>query len=444
MSLLTNRIYFKKTGLLLLVILFFLGCRKEKNKIGLDDPSRISSNTYFTDTVTVKSQIVLINDSINTTNVNVGGQSLLLAGAYSDPLIGKTAAESYTRLRLATEFVELPAATADSGFLYLHYSYYYGNITQSQTLNVYKLTSTISSDVTYFSNSAGINYDPTPIGIINFVASSDTNSQLKIKITNIAYLQSILAASKNNTGFESEIKGLAIVPSNNSSGAIIRINGNSTGSLFQIYYTQYAQSKVYALTLTNTSRKFYRITTDRSGTDLASLVNNYDSINTNALPSNSNRCYLQACSGLRTRLSFPYLKNLRTSFPNISIVKGELLIKPSSTSNSETYAPNPGLVLIRTENGKMKRTAAGGIYYVQPDDVSQTGNGFYSITSYSNSQYSFQFRSYAQAVLLNQLENNPVIVSPASLSTEANRLVFNDYNNTTNPVKLNLYFITTK
>jgi hypothetical protein len=445
MSLLINRIIFKKTGLLLLVILFFLGCKKEKSTIGIDDPDRFPSNTYYTDTITVKSQVVLINDSITTTNLEGGSgsstTSLLMAGAYTDPIFGKIAAEAFTRLRLQTEFIELPAATADSGFLYLSYSYYYGNISQAQTLDVYKLDEYVSSDVTYFSKSAGLSYT-TKIGTATFNASSDSASQLIVRITDIPYLQSILDASKNNSGFESEIRGLAIVPTNNTDGAIIRIDGNSSNTALHVHYTQYGESKIYGLTLNSSARKYFRITTDRSGTDLASLVNNYDSISTDALPSNSHRSYIQALTGIRTRLSFPYLKKLRETFPNIAVIKGELQLYISS--GTDNYTPNYSLTLFRTENGKIRRTSSGAVQYVQPDDVVQTSNGAAIVVGLTSNSYTFPVRSFVQAILLEQIAHEPIIVSPSTLSSEINRLAFNDHDNTSQPIKLKLYFTTTK
>ncbi len=442
MNLLTNRIIFKKTGLLFLVILFFLGCKKQKNEIGIDDPSRFPSNAHFTDTITIKSDIVLINDSINTTNVDGGvGASFLMTGAYSDPLFGKTAAEAYTRLRLQNEYVELPAATADSAFLYLSYSYYYGNPSQSQTLNVYALDDYVHTNTQYVSNSPGISYSQL-LGTATFHTSTDSVAQLVIRITNLSYLQSVLNASKNNTGFETEIKGLAIIPANNSDGAILRIDGNSANTALHIYYTQYGEKNIYALSLNSSAQKFYRVIADRSGTNLASLVNNYDSISTDALPSSSQQGYIQACTGIRTRLSFPYLKNLRETYPNIAIIKGELVLAPSA--GSLNYNPNSGLVLIRTENQKIKKSSTGTIFYVQPDNSAQTGNTSLIIASWIDNQYSFLIKSYIQAILLEQVPNNPLILSPALLYTDINRLVFDDNQNTAAPIKLKLYFTTTK
>lgn len=462
MNLLTNTIIFKKTGLLLLVILFFLSCKKEKSKVGIDDPGRLPSGTYFTDTITVKSQVVLINDSIVTTNISTNdaynhNSSLMLVGAYSDPLLGKIAGEGYTRLTLSQEYMELPAATADSAFLYLTYSYYYGNILQGQTLNVHALTDYVSTTTTYLSTSPGISYDPTPIGTVTFNASSDTGSVLKISIST-AYAQTLLNASKNNNGFQSQIKGLAFIPGNNSSGAIIRIDGNHANTSLQVHYTQYGSSNIYYVNLNLNAAKYFRITADRTGTDLASLVNNYDSISTDALPSNSNRCYLQACTGIRTRLSFPYLMKLREVFPNMAIMRGELLIKPSTASNIEAYPMSEGLVLYRTENGQIKKSTSGTVYYVQPDDYTQTGVSSINMVTPTDNQYSFPVRSYIQAVLLEKLPNNPVILSPvmyyvnytgtliynSKAIQNVNRVVFDDNANSQQPVKLNLYFTTTK
>jgi len=447
MNLLTKKLIFIKTGLLSLAILFFLGCKKENNKIGLNDPSRLPSEAYFTDTITVKSEVVLISDSINTTNVSTGVNgnsplaSLMMAGAYTDPLFGKISVEAYSRLLLSTEYIELPDATADSAFLYICYSYYYGNNSQTQTLNVYALEEDIRSDVQYFSNSPSLAHSTTLLGTATFSASSDSAAQIRIKLNNTnGFLQAILDASKNNVSFQNEIKGIVLSPGT-PDGAIIRIDGNSVNTALQIYYTQYGQSNIYTLNMTSGARKFYRVTADRSGTELSSLVNNYDSINTASLP--SRRCYIQACTGLRTRLSFPYLKNLREAFPNIAVIKGQLLVAPSP--GTDYYPPNTTMLLMRTdENGKILKNSAGSIYYVQPDDYVQYNNTAINIITLDSNQYAIPVKSYIQSVLIGQIPNHRIILSPGLLYTDINRITISDNGNPSLPLKLRLYFTTIK
>ncbi len=451
MSLLTKRIIFTKTGLLLLVILFFLGCKKEKNKIGLDDPNRLPSNTYFTDTITIKSEVIQVNDAIATTNVSNGGAtSFLMAGAYTDPDIGKVAVESYTQLRLSEQYVELPSVTADSGYLFLNYSYYYGDTLVPQTLNVYKLTDKIIAGTTYYSTSNGIAYGASIGSIVGFKASSNTSSVLKIKIAD-SFLQEILEASKNNASFIEEIPGIALIPGDNSSGAILRIDGGSASSYLKIYYDLYDDNvqRSYTLTMDNAARKFYRVTSDRSGTDLAPLSNTdtYDSISTSSI---NNKCYIQSLTSIRTRISFPYLANLKKAFPNMAIVDAYIMLGANSASQPEKYSPSSGLVLLRTEwNGAewaIKKDALSNPYYVQPNDYSQSANSAVKITYPVEQTYTIPVRSYFQSLLLGQVPNNPVIISPALVYTEANRLVFNnnDISHTDRRLRFNVYFTALK
>jgi hypothetical protein len=456
MNLLTNRIIFIKTGLLLLVILFFLGCKKQKNKIGFDDANHLPSGTYFTDTITVKSEIVLVSDSISTTNVSNGsGASYLLVGAYQDPYLGNISAEAYTQLQLSTQFVELPAATADSAYIYLNYTYHYGNPNIAQTLNVYQLTDTIGGiHYTNFSNSPGISHYTSPasiLGSVTFNATTDSANYLTIKIksTNpvgMAYIQSILNGSKNNTDFVAQFPGIAILPANNTDGAILQINGGTTdSSAFRIFYTQYGVHKTYDLNYNNNCRKFYRVLSDRTGKNIMSLSNHYDSISTS---STSNECYIQACSGLRVRLSFPYLHKLREAHSNIAIMSGQLVLTASPYSDTTDFRTNTGLLLMKTGNNMIKKTTSGTttgiINYVQPDDVNQLGNTSALLSYPSAGVYTFNMRSYIQAVLLGQIPNNPVIVSPYPLQLYVDRLVFNDNKNPVSPLKLNLYYTTGK
>ncbi len=447
MNLLTNNIIFLKTGLLLGVILFFLGCKKEQNKIGIDDPNKLATNTYFIDTLTVKTEVILVNDSINTTNASTDDlNSILMAGAYSDPILGPIAMESFTRLSLATENIELPAATATTAHLSLNYSYYYGDTLQSQTINAYKLIDFVGATTTYSSTSPALNYNPTPIGSITFNAASGSSKVITIEITDIAYLQSILDASKNKTSFETEIPGIALIPANNTSGSIIKIDGSS--SILRVFYNQYTTTNnTYDLTLGKSSRKFYRVVADRSASSLSSLNNNYDSISTSLT---NNQAYIQACTGIRTRVSFPYLQKLRDQFPNMAIISGQLVISGAIGSSFEKYTPNSGLFLFRTEfdninTYKIKKDSKGAYFHVQLDDKSQIVNTEVPVIPLvSPNTYTFYIRSYLQAIWLDQIKNEPLIISPRYLFTDANRLVFNDFKNSSNPIKLNLYFTSIK
>ncbi len=452
MNLLTNRIIFIKTGLLLLVILFFLGCKKQKNKIGFDGANRLPSGTYFTDTITVKSEIVLVSDSITTSNVTNGIKgSYLLVGAYHDPYLGNISAEGYTQLQLNTQFVELPAATADSAYIYLNYIGHYGNPNIAQTLNVYALTAplldTVGGTYPYFSNSQGISYYPAPIGSATFNVTSDSANFVIVKVKNTTnpygmnYIQAILNGSKNNTDFVAQFPGIAILPANNTDGAIMQLDGGSSNAVFRIFYTQYGLQKSYDLTYGLGARKFYKIKADRTSKNTSTLANSYDSISTSLT---SNECYIQAGTGLRVRLSFPYLNKLREAHSNIAIMGAQLVLTASPNSDTTDFKINNGLLLMKTNHNLIKKSTTGVINYVQPDDANPLATTGALLTYPINGVYLFNVRSYIQAVLLGQIPNDPVIVSPYPLQSNVNRLVFNDNKSAVNPLKLNLYFTTGK
>ena len=451
MNLLTKRIIFIKTGLLLLAILFFLGCKREKNKLGLDDPNRLPTNTFFTDTVTIKSEVILLNDSINTTNVTSDTNCYLLAGAYTDPYLGPTYIEAYTRLNLDEQHIELPAATADSAFFYFRYDYFYGDSMSPQTITIHKLIDEIKDDTTYFSNSHKLNYDPSPVGTVNFYTTTDTNSNIvKVKITDMAFIQYILDASKNNTGFYSEMPGIAFIAGNQN--AVIRINGSSVYSRLQIYYTQYGVQDTYNLKFSRSSKKFFRVIQDRSSTNIALLQNNYQSISTTLT---NNQAYIQSCVGLCTKITFPYLNNLRLKYPNLVIVDAKINIVPTPGSLqavSSTYPTCTGLILKRTsydaENHRysIMKDPQGAVFYVQPDGYSQTVNSIAQVfePDSTTNHYNIPIRSYLQAVLYDQVENDPIIIAPTAQGFQINRLIFNDNSNSTRGLKLNLYYTVTK
>jgi len=92
-----------------------------------------------------------------------------LIGCYNDGITGKTIASSYFNFRLPGATIKLPdsvAVTVKSVILTLRLAglgNYFGNITEKQTLRIFKLTQKLKFDSAYNSTSKA-DFDPIPVG----------------------------------------------------------------------------------------------------------------------------------------------------------------------------------------------------------------------------------------------------------------------------------------
>ena len=125
---------------LLAGILLFSGCN-DPETLPVDVlPNGDELLTVFSDTSTIINRI-LVEDSLQTDELSAS-----LLGNINDANFGVTTASIYTQVNLAGTPAFGTTPIADSLVLILGYDGYYGDTTESQTVNVYHLTSDLSTD----------------------------------------------------------------------------------------------------------------------------------------------------------------------------------------------------------------------------------------------------------------------------------------------------------
>jgi len=463
--------------LFLIPILALFACEKS-TLIGSElQPQNLG--VIFTDTVTVESSTVLV-DTVNTTNKEV-----ILAGEYNDPIFGKVTASSYFKMQpFNSKFSFGSNPQFKSAVLSLPVYLSYGDTTQTQTLEVYKLTDSIRSSRVYY-NKDVMPYETTAVGSYTFAGSQASQfGKIEIPLTESFRDEIVSLANGNNSDTDSLsqadldafIKGLALVPQGGEAIWGFRVTGSIPAAIEIKWIADDASEQVYRIIVRNpltetdvaneryNSMRFNRVTCDRAGTDLQSLTTDYQSI----APNNQGQTFIQESLGIRTKLTFPHLKDL-VSNQTIAINKADLIIPIIENTYNEFYKVPRKLELI--ELGADSR--ADTYYYqytdptllltlrdtlykrVQYEGADPLGFSYSQAVAFSTQSYSYNFdmTSFLQYTLnslnprytgVNKLENYGLLINPDLSNTGISRLVIGSAKHPFQKLKLRVFYTVVK
>lgn len=407
----------------------------------------------MTDTLTVRISTVLA-DSVRT-----GLPDRFLVGKYTDPVLGKIQASSYTWMSIG-EQKDMTDMVYDSLNLFLFYSYSYGDTLPEQEVSIHRVTEDITTDKVYY-NSSSVAYDPTPLATKKFSAKPDSIGFLKVSIPGSLgpELFALLKNSDNQTNdiLHKTLKGMALIPGDKNT-AILGFTGSTFMSMYYHKNTVDTVALNYNIytTLTNslTGAKyragFNKITSDRSGTVLSGIKPH-----TPLPPSaTNNRSFVQDALGVMTKIEIPYLNTLGKGKPVI-INRAQLTLKPDQSIVAPGLRLPNYMVLIETDStNKIKRGQAIDYELV----VNSDANGYNSlpvdpqVAPLVSQGYTFYITTQLQAILTQFKKNNsflltPVYTNPLTqqgnyyfpqlLSNSVNRIAFK---NNSDDIKLLVFY----
>ncbi len=408
--------------------LLIQGC-KEPDAVGLDvlpDSDRL--DMVFTDTITLQTKTVR-EDSLRTDEL-----TLQLLGSISDPVFGQHEAAIFSQVVLEGIPSFSGAAQADSLVLSILYSGYYGDTNYSQTLQVYRLTEDLFTDSAYYSTDA-FSFDPSPIAThihtprpnTPVVVGTDTvSARMRIRL-NQTLADSILAlegqqAITSNSNWVDYFKGIHLVTNPVAAGTAGNLSYlNFTGSKMILYYRDTSgTAKTYSFSLA--AARSTRFSHDYTGSPVALQLSDSSALDS--------LCYVQALSGVKSKVSLPFLKHL-TDSGSIIINKAELEISVQA-NGTETYAP-PSQLLLLAINEK------GEPYF--PDDYFEQISGYYGGGYDSETKrYKFNIARQLQKYLDGRAGNYGFYIVPSGSSIQGNRAVLGSPLNASYPMKLKLYY----
>ena len=447
LEMISSIFFYNRTIYSLSLFMFFLfficlfGCKKQDESINYS-PTGDNLNVDYTDTTTVFSY-TLKEDSIITYNTSMASStSSFLAGNYMDPVFGYSSASIYAQLALSSTNIDFGSNLhLDSVVLSLKYAGYYGIDTNSlYSINIYELTDDLKVDSSYYSNSNHL-YDNVALGSKSFIPdfnssvilkSGDTLSpQLRIRL-NDSFGQRLLDLSGqspfvDDDAFLEYFKGVLISFSNiatsSDKGLIYYFNLLDENSKLTLYYSNIDNDSLsFSFPFSSNHVIHSSFSHDYTGTEVeTSLLDT---------TSGENKIYVQAMSGTKAAISFPYIKDWSQN-NSVAINKAELIITPDSDSYN-TYLPNPQLSLLLDSLGSLSNV---------PDESFTNGYEFDGAYDETTNTYTFNISLYFEDVISGKTSADyPLYLVSTNGYENAFRSALNGYLNTTSGIKLKLTY----
>ncbi|WP_445958057.1 DUF4270 family protein [Yeosuana sp.] len=333
-----------------ILFLFLVSCEEDTTLPVGEDWIDVSTKVYFIDTLTVKATTFKF-DSIVVSNA-----SRLLIGAYTDPVFGLSKSKSYVQLYNSVYSLDNDAVFDSIALILKYDNYFYNDTIPTQKFNIYRVTQKIEPDdeTDAFYNTTEFTYDSTPLASESFLTYPKKEDSLHILLNNTfgkALFDDIKDNDINNSEeFLYRYKGL-LIEADHSNTTIL---GFSYDSFLRIYYTIKDEtddvSNEFDITF-NSSNSFNNISSDTQGTYFESLTDQdvY-------LPSylTNNATYIQAGTGIATRIEIPYIEKINDIPGTGTILDANLKISIKQSSSTEILFTNDDLnIYIYNKNGEV-------------------------------------------------------------------------------------------
>jgi hypothetical protein len=423
---------------ILFILSFITLTSCENPDIALDLEGETKLGTAFTDTITVKAATVLLHDSI------LGfKRGNLLSGRAIDAqqIFGTTTATAFTEVALGSgSFIEPASAVIDSMVLSLDYDEYYGDTTQNLTLRVHRLQQPFEENQIYFADRT-LPYQEAPLGTRTFkptpkrtVKTFNADSSaivrlplpLRIRLDNalaneiLAQRETVLA---NQKAFVNFLPGFALT-TDEQAQAILGFDPDADSTYIRIYYRSGSKKHTYNLFLNGNNNRLNQVRANRANTPLAALQQKGDALPASAT---NNRIYLQESTGLKGKISFPYIQTLKEKLNGAYINRAELILPVVSTENISPYLylyeTNATNWILRYSNEARAVSSDGAFYpsgYLSPAALqySAVEKGYIlNVTSYVQALiYNIRPRVSTTTGMKDIAPSDGLIISPASIS----------------------------
>lgn len=416
----------------------FVSCKKDGElKPSFDDGGL---SIHFVDTFSVTTKVVQ-EDSLRT---DLSVYNLL--GLYHDPIFGPMSSSIYAQVTLTGVNVDLNSntSTLDSIVLTLDYEALYGDTASPMSINVYELSSALSEDNDYYSNSRTA-YNATPIGNLTFTPNlKDSVSiafdtlkkapHVRIKLDN-TFGQALMAGDasgsndmKDNATFTQFFNGLYITTTDSvdntslmpNQGSVLSFDMNSALSTITVYYND---SLKYDFTINTDGVKYCRFDHNYTGTDVEAHLMDLPTKDTTIT-------YVSTMAGVKTKLEIPNIKGIANDGP-VVINKAELIISVESGSEGQFDNPLESISLVGIDEN--------GDDFFLPDFYEGLDHygGSYSVTSKT---YTFNIARHINDLVYGTDGNYGMYIVANGASISSRRSVLTSENNPTINIKLNITY----
>ncbi len=482
------RMKFRHKDLLtLLISLFILGLGGCKNPsgVGLEVPPGEEISGFFTDTVSVHGYTVR-DDSTQSTGFNQA-----VFGYIKHPVLGTTIADLALEIGMPARLPRIaPDAVIDSVILVLPYGLdFFGDTLNSTFALQVRPLNEIFAYNTFSTKSWKVRDIELGRVQLNRYAHKASDSLLVVRYINEMdsmvkvgpqlripldkdYFRNLFSSELDSSlwaspsSFRNHVKGLYLSVDTNLSQGMGRLASfvavdNVSG--IELRYRQPSLTVDDDEDKIDTIRTFFPINSynPNSGGNLgfASSVQNVYSTEVQAQLDNpdgdADRLFLHAPVGLRGKISFPFIEELKNQ--NILINKAELVLYVDDSALQAFGAPAPRLTLYREDIAGRRQNIPDGdavnSFGVPNDPRSMNFVNFGGWYHRVNKRYVFHLTSYIQDVLLGKINGNELFIAPVSPSlpyvpvqpalNAGGTTVLHGSGSSTYKMKLNIYYTET-
>jgi hypothetical protein len=425
-----KRIQMKYIGrdlLILLISLFILSSCQTSDEIGLDvKPADQISGTLI-DSTTAKTTTVVDEPLI--------GKGLYQQplGILNDPELGETQANVAMALALPLTDLKLTnLPVLDSAILVLKYgTEFYGTPGAYYTINVHQLNEKFRGSETYL-NTKEWDHNSEVIGSKTVIGFNMTDSlsifkrrtakfdtivkvgpQLRIPLKSSFVISNLLKSDTanfhDNTRFNNYFKGLYLTMDRNSdpNGMVFFDFKTDSISGLDLYY------KTTNGIIIDTIDAHFAISRDSTVSNIRHTFSPKVQAQLNNPNQNFEKVYVQPLSGLRAKVTFPYINKLK-ALGNIIVNKAELVVTLADGSDA-VFGSAPRLTFYRTDIADQRQFLPDNNGTDARSLSDANFGGYYDSTK---RRYVFTVTAYIQDILNGKLQQYNTYLAPVFTSSD--------------------------
>ena len=415
----------------LLGVLILAGCERNTGDIGLGYVDGNSAVLGYHQSLPIVATTVPY-DSMYTSQPNA-----LLVGGYDDPVFGRLDVKTASQLLLVGLQPDFGSnATADSVFLVMPYSGYYGDSAQELRIHVQRLVDTLAMDSSYLSTQQ---FSGAETLVDTVLEHPTSRGGLVLDLDTAFFQQWIIDASSTdpthfelNSSFVEYLPGILISSDQNAQS----IYGGDVTDLtapprIRIYYSNdslrvlgdtVAQYMAYELAFNSAARSLNMVTADHSQASF-DLTNQDTTLG-------ENTTYIQALGGVVTEVKLEGLQALRDS--NLLVNYATLTIPVREGSAISYQAPERILGVIQRGNSRalirdyMNSADPGGDLIVHG--------------VLRDRKYVLELTRHVQNILNQKDSAYPrILIVPEGLTSSPRRAILNGNLDPVSPIRFDIY-----
>jgi hypothetical protein len=216
-------------------------------------------------------------------------------------------------------------------------------------------------------------------------------------------------------------------------GALLRFNLKNANTQFIFYYHNNSDTTTFSFVVNGTTAYFNNFQHDYSSISQGDLFNQLSNPGVNT----SNEVYVSGASGVKTKITIPYLDDLKNLGYTIAINKAELVFKAdASTTQGDIYPINKQLYVVSIDST--------GQQILLPD-MFESASYFGGSANTTTNEYHINIARYFQQLMEGSKQNLGLYLKEYDPDAQGRRVVLGSgKNDPSNTYKMYIHLVYTR